>query len=116
MTSKHRGPQLSTTALGTFVSDQNEAPESSLVSNDDAPDSLAMLDPQPGGLVLSYYTWMLDISGVDQDINLIKEPNLANSLTAENISFEVSVDENIEGEHKYDIQDIANVIQNIISE
>ena len=71
MTYKHWYTKLYTPATGPSKSDKNEATTSNIESNHDAYDSLAMLDPKPGGIGLSDAIWMVDITGVDQDINII---------------------------------------------
>ena len=105
---------MSTTALDTSASEKNESPKRKIASNDDEPDLLAMTDPKPGGLVFPDHIWMVDIPCVDQDIDLIQDLTLIESLPAENISIEVSVDEDTEGAHKYEFPDRANFIQKIL--
>ena len=82
----------------TSASGKNEKPESNIASYNDAPDSLNLLDPNLGGLILSddlliiYY-----ITGMDWYIDILHYLTLADSLAAEKLSIEVSVDEDIEG-------------------
>ena len=50
-----------------------------------------LLDPNPGGLVLYDDLWMINITGVDHDIDLLQDLNLVESLAADNLLIEVSV-------------------------
>ena len=59
---------------------------------------------------------MVDIPGVDQDLDLLQDLTLADSLTAENLSIEVSADDIKEGAQKYEFLDRANFIHIIPSE
>ena len=99
---------MATTDPDTSAPGKNEKPESNIASYNDSPDSLNLLDPNPGGIILSddlliiYY-----ITGVDWYIDLLHYLALADSLDAENLSIEVSVDEDIEGK-KYECPDRAN--------
>ena len=56
-----------------------------------------LLYPNPGGMVFSDDIWMVDIPGVDHDIYLIQELTLFDSLSADNLSIEVSVYDDTEG-------------------
>ena len=79
------------------ASEKNEAPESNLASNGGVTSSLDLLYPNPGGMVFSDDIWMVDIPGVDHDIYLIQELTLFDSLSADNLSIEVSVYDDTEG-------------------
>ena len=72
---------------------KNEELESNFASGDDASDSLALLHLNPGGIEFSDDLWMIDIPGVDQDLNLLQDMTLSDSFAAENLSIEVRVDE-----------------------
>ena len=48
-------------------------------------------------MVFSDDIWMVDIPGVDHDIYLIQELTLFDSLSADNLSIEVSVYDDTEG-------------------
>ena len=97
MTSKHIGPKLPTTSPDTYASEQNEAPERNLASDYYSPASLDMLYPNLGVIEFSDDLCMVDIPGLDQDINILWELTLANSLASENLSIEVCGGEDIEG-------------------
>ena len=51
-----------------------------------------------------------------QDINIRQDLSLADSLSDDNLSIEVILYEDIEGGHKYEFPDRANVIHSIPSE
>ena len=100
------------------ASEKNKAPGSNLAYDNNAPDSLALLYPNPGGIELSDDIWIVDIPGAYQDVYLLQDLTLADSLAANKISIEVSVyeDTETEGAQKYDFLDIENVIHNITSD
>ena len=66
-------------------SDQNEAPERNLASDDDAPASLALIYPNSGRIVFSDDIWMVDIPGVYQDIDILQVLILSGSLATDNL-------------------------------
>ena len=76
---------MSTPSPDPYAYEKNESPESNLASDDDAPASLALLDPNPGGLELYDDIWVLDIPGVDQDIDILQDLTLSDSIAADNI-------------------------------
>ena len=49
---------------------KNDASESNLATDDDAPAFLALLYPKTGGLAFFDDLWMVDIQGVDQYLDL----------------------------------------------
>ena len=51
-----------------------------------------------------------------KDLDLLQDPNLAKSLAVENLSIDVSVDEDKEGAQKYEFPYRANFMHNIPSE
>ena len=116
MISEHRGPNLSTPYPYPSTSEKNQSPEYNIPYDDDAPDSLALLEPNPGGLKFSDDLWMVDITGVDQDIILLHHLTLADSLAAYNLSIEVSAYKDTEEAHKYQFTYRANFIHNIASQ
>ena len=59
---------------------------------------------------------MVDILDVDQDLNLLYDLILADSLAAKNLSIEVSVYDDTEGAHEYEFPERSNGIHNIVSE
>ena len=54
---------------------------------------MVLIDPNPGGLVFSDNIYILDIPGVDQDIDLLQDLTLSESLVAYNLLIKVGVDE-----------------------
>ena len=76
---------MSTTAPVPSSSKKNEALESNIAYDEDEPVSLALLDPNPGGLELYDDIWVLDIPGVDQDIDILQDLTLSDSIAADNI-------------------------------
>ena len=90
--SKHRGMNLSTLDSSPYAYEKNEAPQRNLTSDDDAPDSLDLIDPNQGGIVFSDDLWMVYIPGVDQDIDIIQDLILADSIYSDCLSIEVTVD------------------------
>ena len=71
MASEHRGPKLYTPVTAFSAFEHIAAPEINLASDDDAHDSLYLIDPNLGGILFYDDIWMVDILGVDQDIDLI---------------------------------------------
>ena len=108
--------KLSTLAPSSSAYEKNEAPESNIESDDDAPDSLALIDPNPDGTSFYDDIWMVYITGVDQDLDILQDLILADSIAADRLSSEVTVDEGTEGAHKYEFPDRANVTHIIPSE
>ena len=105
MTSKHRGLGQSNPAPAPYASKKNESPESNIASNDDSPPSLALLDPNPGGLLFYDDIWMIDIPGVDQGLDILQYLTLTKSISADNLSIEVSLYDDTERVHKYKFPD-----------
>ena len=54
-------------------------------SGDDAPTSLDLLDPNPGVIILYDDLWMVDIPGVDKDLDILQYLTLYDSLAAYNL-------------------------------
>ena len=71
---------------------------------------MSPIDPNPGGTEFSDNLWMVGIQGVGKDIDLLQYLNLSEYIAADNISIEVSVDDDTEGAQKYDFMDRENVI------
>ena len=82
---------MSTPDPDPSASEQNEAPEINIASNDDITASLDMLYPNPGGIVFFYDIWMVYIPGLDQDIDLLQDLTLVGYLASDKLSIEVSV-------------------------
>ena len=86
---------MSTPDPDTSDPKKNEAPEINLVSDDNAPASLALIYPNPCGLVFSDDLWMVYIPGVYQGIGILQDLTLSYSCDSDNLSIEVIVDEYI---------------------
>ena len=114
-TSNRRGPKLSTPDPAPYASEKNEAPEYNIASNDGAPASLYLLDPNPVVLELSDDIWMVFIPGVDQNPNLLQDLTLSDYLASDNLSIEIGVDEDTEGAQKYEFPNRTKSIDNIAS-
>ena len=75
-----------------------------------------MLDPNSGGIVFSDDLWMVDIPGVYLDLDILQDLTLDDSIAAEKLAIEVSVDEDTKGSYKYDFLDISHFIHSIPGE
>ena len=92
---------MSTTAPVPSSSKKNEALKSNIAYDEDEPVSLALLDPNTVGIEFYDDILMVYILGVVQDIDILQDLNLSESLVTENLSIDISLDKDKEGANKY---------------